>query len=223
MRVEVARNGPHSYALPVMRDPRCAVVVVGTLLLLAPRAFGQQDSPGAPDLQRAPSLPDSGGETEELTAEAQIEALRAEIRRNEEARRKETSPLFLNGYVDFGFFVPLGNDGVGWIRDSGPMRQFPQYSNFGWVFLGDILGTPINTRGEPADLGDAPGLTVPRYDGINSNGAATFILNEINLRPRYQLSDNAIMRASINFVPRPDRISTSAIPSTPTWPSSSTC
>jgi hypothetical protein len=60
----------------------------------------------------------------------------------------------------------------------------------------------VNTRGEPADLGDAPGLTVPRYDGINSDGASSFILNEINLRPRYQLSDNAIMRASVNFAPR---------------------
>ena len=70
------------------------------------------------------------------------------------------------------------------------------------MFTGDILGTPVNTRGEVADLGDAPSLTVPRYDGINSDGAATFILNEINLRPRFQLSDNAIMRASINFAPR---------------------
>ena len=80
--------------------------------------------------------------------------------------------------------------------------QFPQYSNYAWVFLGDILGTPVNTRGEVPDLGDAPGLTVPRYDGINSDGAASFILNEINLRPRYQLSDNTIMRASLNFAPR---------------------
>ena len=65
---------------------------------------------------------------------------------------------------------------------------------------------------------------MPRYDSINSDGAASFILNEINLRPRYQLSDNAIMRASINFVPRTGiGLRRSATPSTPTWPSSSTC
>ena len=116
--------------------------------------------------------------------------------------RRRVSPLSWNGYVDFGFFVPLGNGGVGWVRDDGHTRSSRSTRNYAWVFLGDILGTPINTRGEAADLGDAPGLTVPRYDGINSDGAASFILNEINLRPRYQLSDNAIMRASINFVPR---------------------
>ena len=80
------------------------------------------------------------------------------------------------------------------------MRQFPQYSNYSWTFLGDILATAINTRGEVADLGDAP--DAPRFDSVNSDGAAGFILNEINLRPRYQLSDRAIMRASVNFVPR---------------------
>jgi len=104
-----------------------------------------------------------------------------------------------NGYVDFGFFVPFGNRGAGWVRDAGNV-QFPQFSNYSWTFLGDILATAINTRGEVADLGDAP--DAPRFDSVNSDGAASFILNEINLRPRYQLSDRAIMRASINFVPR---------------------
>ena len=58
----------------------------------------------------------------------------------------------------------------------------------------------MNTRGEVRRPGRRAG-TVPRYDSVNSDGAASFILNEINLRPRYQLSDNAIMRASLNFVP----------------------
>src|SRR5213075_1494572 len=35
-----------------------------------------------------------------------------------------------------------------------------------------------------------------------SDGPAGFILNEINLRPRSHLSDRAILRASVNFVPR---------------------
>src|SRR4029079_6110825 len=49
-------------------------------------------------------------------------------------------------------------------------------------------------------LGDAP--DAPRFDSVNSDGAASFILNEINLRPRFQLSERAILRASVNFVPR---------------------
>jgi len=184
---------------------RCRVGLAAPALLLslAAPALAQEER------STAPSLPDSGGEEAAPPThdrmdmlEERIAELGQRLRESEEARQKAVSPLSWNGYVDFGFFVPMGNGGVGWVRDSGPDRQFPQFSNYGWVFLGDILGTPVNTRGEPADLGDAPGLTVPRYDGINSGGAATFILNEINLRPRYQLSDNAIMRASINFVPR---------------------
>src|SRR4029078_2076249 len=77
---------------------------------------------------------------------------------------------------------------------------FPQYSNYAWTFLGDILGTPVNSRGEVASLGNAPGIE--RFDSVASAGAGGFILSEINLRPRYQLADNMIMRASINFVPR---------------------
>ena len=58
---------------------------------------------------------------------------------------------------------------------------FPQYAGkYGWVFLGDLLATPINTRGEPADLGDATGAA-PRYDTIHSGGAPSFIANEINM------------------------------------------
>jgi len=80
------------------------------------------------------------------------------------------------------------------------MRQFPQYAGYSWVFLGDILATAVNSRGEVADLGDAPDAV--RFDSVNSDGAASFILNEINLRPRFQLSDRAILRASVNFIPR---------------------
>ena len=48
------------------------------------------------------------------------------------------------------------------------------------MFLGDILAPAVNTRGEVADLGPAPGVT--RYDSINSRGAPGFIANEVNLR-----------------------------------------
>ena len=60
--------------------------------------------------------------------EERIAELGQRLRESEEARQKSVSPLSWNGYVDFGFFVPLGNGGVGWVRDSGPTRQFPQYS-----------------------------------------------------------------------------------------------
>ena len=169
------------------------------LLAAAPaRAQGERLS--------APSLPDStadeappAGQDRVQTLEERINELNERMRESDEARQKSVSPLSWNGYVDFGFFVPFGNRGAGWVRDVGNV-QFPQYSGYSWTFLGDILSTAINTRGEVADLGDAP--DAPRFDSVNSDGAAGFILNEINLRPRFQLSDRAILRASVNFIPR---------------------
>jgi hypothetical protein len=153
----------------------------------------------------APSLPDPGSDEPPpaqdrvQTLEDRINELNERLRESEDAAAKRVSPLSWNGYVDFGFFVPFGNRGAGWVRDVGN-AQFPQYANYSWTFLGDLLATAVNTRGEVADLGDAPDVT--RFDSVNSNGAAGFILNEINLRPKFQLSDRAIMRASVNFIPR---------------------
>ena len=186
-------------------DRRCvslcsAGLVTMALLLAAAPARAQEER------LSAPSLPDStadeappAGQDRVQTLEERINELNERMRESDEARQKSVSPLSWNGYVDFGFFVPFGNRGAGWVRDVGNV-QFPQYSGYSWTFLGDILGTMINTRGEVADLGDAP--DAPRFDSVNSDGAASFILNEINLRPRFQLSERAIMRASINFVPR---------------------
>ena len=46
----------------------------------------------------------------------------------------------------------------GYVEDFGHV-YFPQYGGqFGWVFLGDILAPAVNSRGEVADLGPAPGV-----------------------------------------------------------------
>ncbi|HLK89160.1 MAG TPA: hypothetical protein VKZ18_04645 [Polyangia bacterium] len=180
--------------------------VLAALSLLGRSALAQQ-APEAPEAQEppaAPSLPDAPADdaapsaTEETNAE-RIAELTARIERGEQERQRSVPRLSWNGYVDFGYFAPIGNGGVGWIRDAGN-AVYPQYANYSWVFLGDILATAVNTRGEVASLGNAPG--VDRFDSVASAGAGGFIVNEINLRPRYQLADNAIMRASINFVPR---------------------
>ena len=95
----------------------------------------------------------------------------------------------------------VGNGGVGWIRDDLSAHQFPQYCELHRGCSWATSSARRSTRAARSPTwATAPG--VPRYDSINSDGAASFILNEINLRPRYQLSDNAIMRASINFAPR---------------------
>ena len=60
-----------------------------------------------------------------------------------------------------------------------------------WFFLGDPLGTAINTVGHPADTRSQnnPGQTsqaVP-YDYIQSDDKPTFIINELNLTPIVKL------------------------------------
>jgi hypothetical protein len=176
------------------------VAAAMSLLWVAP-ARAQEE----PSVQKAPSLPslsDEGtgqGDDRVQMLEERMAALTERLRLAEEERHKSVSPLTFSGYADLGFFLPRGNGGVGWVRDVGN-AQFPQYAGYSWTFLGDILATSVNTRGEVADLGDAPGIT--RFDSINSDGAPGFLVNEFNLRPQYALSESAILRTSINFVPR---------------------
>jgi hypothetical protein len=186
-----------------VRAHRAWLVGSFALLQLTAGEAAAQDAPssGAPSLPEPADdeAPASGDRTQVL--EERIQELSQRLTKAEEERQKAAAPPFSwSGYVDFGGFWPLGNGGVGWTRDVAN-EQFPQYSNYSWTFLGDILGSPVNTRGEAADLGDAPDA-VDRFDSVHSRGAASFIVNEVNLRPRYQLSDAAIMRASINFMPR---------------------
>jgi hypothetical protein len=166
---------------------------------LAPRAFAQDEKPEAPSLPEATDDQTPPAADQFATMEQEIAELKEQMAHDQQERLKSVSALSFNGYVDFGYFAPIGNDGVGWIRDAGNVA-FPQYAKYSWVFLGDILATAVNSRGEVASLGNAPGIN--RFDSVNSSGAGGFVVNEINLRPRYQLADNAIMRASVNFVPR---------------------
>jgi hypothetical protein len=134
-----------------------------------------------------------------LTPSATLAELEARIDRTESLVLHRQPALSLGGYIDFGFFAPAGN-GVGYVQDFGHAR-FPEYAGrFGWVFLGDILAPAVNTRGEAADLGDAPGVT--RFDSVNSRGAPGFILNEVTLAMRAQIATSAVATASVNVVPR---------------------
>jgi hypothetical protein len=154
--------------------------------------------------QAPPSLPSSEPALDPITEDfqEQIDDLKEKLKLRDEQQRQDASRLSINGYLDVGFFVPLGNRGIGWVRDVGN-RQFPDRANFAWTFLGDILATAVNSRGEPADLGDAPGID--RHDSVDSDGAAGFLVNEVNMRLGYQLSRRALLRTSINFVPRSGR------------------
>jgi hypothetical protein len=155
----------------------------------------------ADDDHEAPSLPsqvEAPPPDRDQLFDQQMAELKERLTRSEDAQNKK-SPLSLHGYADLGFFVPYGNGGAGWIRDAGH-TQMPAYNKYAWTFLGDILATTINSRGEVADLGDAPG--VDRFDSVDSNGAPGFLVNEINLRLGFELTEQAILRTSIDFMPR---------------------
>jgi hypothetical protein len=187
-----------------------AAAMVGLSATVALAAEGETRS-------EAPSLPsvveDVAGDADRMRLlEERIAELSDRIRRSEEERRRNEPPLTINGYADLGFFATTGNRGAGWIRDEGndvypehgaDWMSYPNGKPFGWTFLGDLLATTINTRGDVADLGDAPGAAgVRRFDSVNSDGAPGFIANEVNLRIGYALTDRALLRTSVNFIPR---------------------
>ena len=130
---------------------------------------------------------------------AESDALDAQIRQNERLAAASRQVLSFGGYIDFGFFVPQGN-GAGYVQDYGHQIYSEFANRYVWVFLGDILAPAVNSRGEVADLGDAPG--VDRYDSINSRGAPGFVVNEVNLRLEARPASDAIITTSVNLTPR---------------------
>jgi hypothetical protein len=165
---------------------RAGLVLAATVVAGVARAQEPPPPAAEPEVAPPPDLVDAS-------------ALDERIRQTEELVRNHRPLVDWGGYLDFGFFVPQGN-GAGYVQDYGH-TIYPEYRDrFAWVFLGDILAPAVNSRGEVADLGDAPG--VDRYDSVNSRGAPGFIVNELNLRLRSALGESAIITASINFTPR---------------------
>lgn len=167
---------------------------------------------GAPAIAAAPAkeVETADGDIlyeEPISLEERVRVLESKLAKYESgelapppvAAPPKPSAVTFVGSADIGFFVPTGN-GAGYVQDFGN-AQFPQYAGrYGWVFLGDILATAVNSRGEVADLGDAPG--VARYDGIHSRGAPGFILNEVTLGARVAVLDDLLFSGAVNFTPR---------------------
>jgi hypothetical protein len=171
-----------------------AATSAGRVIAAEPPAL---DAPAAPSLA-APDDTDDAPETE-IDPIAKIAELEARLDQQQSVIVGRQPRVIVGGYIDLGFFATEGN-GSGIVRDEGH-ALFPQYSNYGWLFYGDILSTAVNSRGEVADLGDATGAP-PRFDSIHSGGAPGFIANEINLNLTSGLGPTAIATASINFTPR---------------------
>jgi hypothetical protein len=171
--------------------------------IFAATASAQPASPASPGptvVAAAAVEPEPASEDFERDTKAdELAARLAELEaRLAEQNRKPQFPVKLTGYGDLGLFATQG-DGTGFRRDIGH-KMFPEYSEFGWVFYGDLLGTQVNSRGDVADLGQAPG--VDRFDSVNSEGNLTFLVNELNLTINAGLGDRALFTSSVNFTPR---------------------
>jgi hypothetical protein len=177
--------------------PRLSLPALGLATVLAARSAAA-DEPLPP---AAPPAPEDAASDGNPPAE-RLQTVEDRLGLLERVVVERQPRLTLSGFIDVGFFA-VGGDGTGFVRDSGPTqaRYLPQYADrFAWVFLGDLLSTPINTRGEPADLGNPPGVN--RFDSIASHGAPGFIANEVNLRLKAAVTDSALATASVSFAPR---------------------
>jgi hypothetical protein len=165
-----------------------AVVHLSLALSLATStAFGQE----ADEESQEPDGPSV------VELQQKIDDLETRLETSEQSR-KTRFPIRISGYGDVGAFATQG-DGSGFRRDIGH-TMFPTHDDIGWVFYGDLLATQINSRGDVADLGDAPG--VDRFDSVNSNGTPTFLVNELNMTVNAGLGERALFTASTNFTPR---------------------
>jgi hypothetical protein len=188
-------------------NPRITSVAVGLGAgLFAVTASAQPAPPPAsPSATAAPSgdtdePDDAGGDVESASNAA---ALANKVQELEDKlatmqNHKTQFPIKITGYGDIGLFATQG-DGSGFRRDIGH-AMFPAQSDVGWVFYGDLLATQINSRGDVADLGQAPG--VDRFDSVHSGGKLTFLVNELNLSINAGLGPTALFTGSVNFTPR---------------------
>jgi hypothetical protein len=157
-------------------------------------------SPPAPQLAAPPPDEELAPEAPPVDPLTRIHDLEVALEQTRQLAVGRQPRVTVGGYIDLGFFATTGN-GSGIIRDQGNVI-FPQYAGqYGWVFLGDLLATAVNTRGEVADLGDPTGAP-PRFDSIHNGGAPSFIANEVNLTLTSGLGETALATASVNFVPR---------------------
>jgi hypothetical protein len=159
----------------------------------------------APPASTAPPNADSGEAGDATVNDADSAALAAKVQELEDKlaslqtqQANKPFPIKITGYGDLGAFATQG-DGTGYRRDIGHTAM-PSLSNYGWVFYGDLLATQINSRGDAADLGQAPGVN--RFDSVHSGGHLTFLVNELNLGVKAGLGPAAMFTGSVNFTPR---------------------
>ena len=179
----------------MFRTARHAALLAGLALLPLLARAQSSDAPEPAPEEGAPTQEERIQSLEERLAELEAKLAQANARTSVKPR----APLTFSGYADIGFFVPFGT-GAGVVQDYGGEHAGSLKGQYGWIFLGDLLSTPVNSRGDAADLGELPG--VQRFDPIHARGAPGFIVNEVNLRTTVGLAENVLLTTSVDFVPR---------------------
>lgn len=181
--------------------------------IAGPKSSGDAPSGDAPtvpipapaanaQLSLAPGSVDEPEAETEIADEDSLSDLNAKLESLTTVVRNARNPTKLSGYADIGFFIPLGNNGIGVRRDANN-AYFPEHSDTAWVFYGDLLATQINSRGEVASLGELAGAK--RFDSVHSNGAPSFLINELNQTITSGLNRSLLFTGSVNFMPRQGR------------------
>src|SRR4029079_1693030 len=172
--------------------------------LLATAAHAQPAPPPAPspDAAASASSDDEADPADDTSREnaalaTKVQELEDKLAAIQQAPKPQF-PIKVSGYGDIGLFATQG-DGTGFRRHVCH-EMFPSHADFGWVFYGDLLATQINSRGDVAALGEAPG--VARFDSVHSDGKLTFLVNELNLTVSAGLGPSALFTSSVNFTPR---------------------
>jgi hypothetical protein len=154
----------------------------------------------APPASTAPAADadETSDDADSAALTAKVQELEDKLASLQQQQANKPFPIKITGYGDLGAFATQG-DGTGFRRDIGHTAM-PSLGNYGWVFYGDLLATQINSRGDVADLGQAPG--VARFDSVHSGGKLTFLVNELNLGVKAGLGPTAMFTGSVNFTPR---------------------
>ena len=183
-----------------MNRCRISIAVGFGVALVSAAASAQPAAPAAsaPDGDDSDAVPAGDADQPADPAELAVKVQELEDKLTALQNKKTQFPIKITGYGDIGMFAVQG-DGSGFRRDIGH-TMFPARNNYGWVFYGDLLATQINSRGDVADLGQAPGVN--RFDSVHSGGELTFLVNELNLSVNAGLGSSALFTGSVNFTPR---------------------
>lgn len=184
-----------------------AIGVCLTLLLAAPDA-GVRPVDLSALTERVDALATELTETREELADVQdtLEATKEELQSALAAAKlkaelddeRRAFSLTFGAYLDVGFFFVQG-DGSGVRTDLNQVVTGSEGLLRTWVFRGDPLATAINSRGEAADLGASRALG---FDGLQTRGRPTVLINALNLQLNTQLSDELSAFAMVDLLPR---------------------